>query len=118
MSVENFCRNLPSLPFGKNDRKWFPKWIRRYAGSLKQGKNDELPVGEPEVIRFLKSLRGNGVPAWQRLQATREVEVYRRHILKTDKPSLVAIKQALQRLAAQERNLNAGTTSGIQRIAS
>ncbi len=87
MSVETFCQNLPSLPFGKNDRKWFPKWIRRYAGSLQRGEKDALSVAEPEVIGFLRSLRDNGVHAWQRLQAARAVEAYRRHILKTDQPT-------------------------------
>ena len=77
MSVDVFCRNLPSLPFGKNDRKWFSMWIRRYAGSLKRGKTDTLAVDEPDVIRFLKALRDNGTPAWQRLQAARTVEAYR-----------------------------------------
>jgi hypothetical protein len=67
MSVDMFCRNLPSLPFGKNDRKWYPMWIRRYAGILKRGKTDTLPVDEPDVIRFSQSLRDHGVPAWQRL---------------------------------------------------
>ena len=114
MSVEIFCRNLPSLPFGKNDRKWFPMWIRRYAGSLKRGKTDALSVDEPEVIRFLKALRDNGTPAWQRLQAARAVEAYRQHIVKKDQPSLVAIKQTLQRLAAKERNQVSGSSAAGQ----
>jgi len=74
MSVQTFCRNLPSLPIGKNDRKWFPKWIRRYAGGLPQVSTDTLPVDEHEVIRFLQSLRDNGVPAWHRLQAALAVD--------------------------------------------
>ena len=69
MSVEVFCRELSSLPVGKNDRQWFPRWIRRYASGMRLGKDQTLPVEEAGVIRFLKSLRANGVPAWQRLQA-------------------------------------------------
>ncbi len=100
MSVEVFCRNLPSLPFGKSDRKWFPRWIRRYAAHLRRGTIDPLTVADPEVIRFPRTLRDNGVPAWQRLQAARAVEAYRQHILKMEQPSLLEIKQTLQRLAA------------------
>ena len=69
-----------NLPVGKNDRKWFPKWIRRYASGLRKGKSETLPVEEAEVIRYLQSLRDHGVPAWQRLQAARAVEAYRKHI--------------------------------------
>ena len=76
MSAETFCRKLPSLPFGKSDRKWFPSWIRRYAGSLDRSRKEALPVSESNVIRFLQTLRDNGVPAWQRLQAVRAVEAY------------------------------------------
>lgn len=116
MSVELFCRNLSNLPFGKNDREWFPRWIRRYAGSLRRGKDETLQIREADVIRFLKSLRDTGVPAWQRLQAARSLEAYRQHALETDEPSLVAIKQALQRLAAQERNdVNAAVTADKQK---
>ncbi len=116
MSVETFCRNLPSLPYGKNDRNWFPKWIRRYAGGLRRGKTDELPVDESVVIRFLQSLRDNGVPAWQRLQGARAVETYREHVLETDQPSLVAIKRTLQRLAAQERSGVSNATDNGQEV--
>ena len=82
MSAESSCRNLLNLnlPVGKNDRKWFPKWIRRYASGLRKGKSETLPVEEAEVIRYLQSLRDHGVPAWQRLQAARAVEAYRKHI--------------------------------------
>ena len=103
MSVDAFCRCLPTLPFGKNDRKWFPRWIRRYAGSLDRGKQDALPISESDVIRFSQSLRDHGVPAWQRLQAVRAVEAYRQHILNTDQPSLREVKLTLQHIAAHER---------------
>ena len=63
MSVEIFCQKLSGLPFGKNDRKWFPSWIRRYAGWLNRSRRELLPIDEADVIRFLKSLRGNDVPA-------------------------------------------------------
>lgn len=103
MSVDDFCRSLPNLPVGKNDRVWFPRWIRRYAGFLKQARDQTLRVDEAELVQFLRSLRDAKLPAWQRLQAARAIEAYRQHVLGTTHPSLVKIKQTLQRLAAQER---------------
>ena len=85
--------------------------IRSSLSVHNQHHTETLPVGEPEVILFLKSLRDNGVPAWQRLQAARAVEAYRQQILKTDRPSFVTIKRTLQRLAAQECNAVKGNTS-------
>ena len=118
MSVEAYCRSLPNLPIGRNDRKWFPKWIRRYASALRKGRKQSLPVEEATVIDFLKSLRDNGVPAWQRLQAARAVEAYRQHILGTSELSLVMIKQTLQRLAARERDSGGIATNGDDRYGS
>ena len=103
MSVKSFCRCLPNLPFGKRDRKWFPSWIRRYAGSLPKQPGATLTITQPAVIQFLRTLRDNGVPAWQRLQAVRAIEAYRQHVLQKDQPSLLEIKQTLQRLVARER---------------
>ena len=55
------------------------------------------------MIRFLQTLRDNGTPAWQRLQAVRAVELYRNLVWKTETPSLVKIRQTLGRLADRER---------------
>lgn len=109
MSVGKFCQQLHNSMYGKNDRKWFPKWLRRYAAnhSLQGGC---LPVSEESVIEFSKSLRDSGTPAWQRLQAVRSVEAYRDLVLTTDEPSFVSIKQALSRLAARDAEF--GTTVG------
>lgn len=62
---------------GKNDRKWFPKWLRRYTMNFRSGLVDNLPVNRNSVINFSKSLLKNGAPAWQRLQAVRALECYR-----------------------------------------
>jgi hypothetical protein len=74
MSVANYERLLHEAKLGENDRKWFPRWIRRYASSVTpvQGK---LPVSSEEVIGFLQSLLKSKTPAWQRLQAVRAIEV-------------------------------------------
>ena len=34
MSVEKFCGLLGGANLGKNDTKWFPRWIRRYASAV------------------------------------------------------------------------------------
>ena len=62
-----------------------------------------MPVTLEKVKEFSRSLRDNGTPAWQRLQAVQAVEAYRDLVLKTDQPSLAAMRQTLQRRAAQER---------------
>ena len=73
MCVKGFCAFLPATKFGKNDKRWFPRWIRRYAESVNVT-DGPLPITEDLVIRFSRSLRDHAVPAWQRLQAVRAVD--------------------------------------------
>ncbi|NQV25501.1 MAG: phage integrase N-terminal SAM-like domain-containing protein [Rhodopirellula sp.] len=114
MTVGKFCQRLHNSRYGRNDRKWFPKWIRRYAANL-QLRAGCLPISVDSVIEFSKSLKNAGTPAWQRLQAVRSVEAYRDLVLETDSPSLVPIKQALSRLAAHDAELGTavGSSPGI-----
>ena len=102
MTVKRFCGLLHEAKFGKNDKKWFPRWIRRYASAVNETEG-VLPVTESQVIRFLQSLRNHGTPAWQRLQAVRAVEAYRNLVLETEIPPLGKIRQTLSRVADQER---------------
>ena len=108
MSVANFCRLLHGAKLGKNDREWFPLWIRRYASGLNIGEGN-LPVSSDEVVRFSRSLLQSKTPAWQRLQAVRAVEAYRDLVLQTGAPSLEHIRQKLSRLADQERDTGPGS---------
>ena len=87
---------LHDAKLGKNDKKWFPKWIRRYASTV-DVVDGNLSLTQAEVIRFLRSLRDSGTPAWQRLQAVRAVEAYRKLVLGTEEPSLVEIHKASPR---------------------
>ncbi len=107
MSVENFGRLLHEAKLSKNDKEWFPRWIRRYASSVKMV-DGKLPVGPEEVIPFLRSLLKTKTPAWQRLQAVRAIEAYRNLVLRTEVPSLEFIRQKLSRLADQERAAGTG----------
>ena len=103
MSIKSFCGRLYSADLAEKDKKWFPRWLRRYALSVKVPEGSNLPVTEGNVIGFSRSLLQNGVPAWQRLQAVRAVEAYRNLVLQTDIPSLSKIRLKLGRLAEQER---------------
>ena len=82
MSAEKFCALLHEAKFGKNDTTWFPRWIRRYASSVKALEGRDLPVSEADVLQFSRSLLNSGTPAWQRLQGVRAVEAYRDLVLK------------------------------------
>lgn len=76
--------------------------MRRYAEEFRE-RQGRLPVTPQNVVRFLRSLRDNGTPAWQRLQATRAIEAYQRMVLGSQSPSLQAIRLTLSRLADQEK---------------
>ena len=110
MSANQYASGIKTAEIRKADRTWFPRWIFRYASSLQRSRSDLLEVSEKSVIRFLRSLRDNGTPAWQRLQAARAVESYRNLVLKTDAPSLFEICQTLQRVATRERLSGASAT--------
>jgi beta-phosphoglucomutase-like phosphatase (HAD superfamily) len=107
MSVANFDRLLREARLGKNDKGWFPRWIRRYASGVTMVEG-RLPVSPEEVIRFLQSLLKSNTPAWQRLQAVRAIEAYRNLVLRTELPALDHIRQKLSRLADQERATGTG----------
>lgn len=101
MSVARFRNEVASAPLAPADKEWFPRWIQRFADSL-QSPSGNLIVTEAGVISFLRSLRDNGTPSWQRLQAVRAVEAYQRFTLGTTEPSLQTIRLTLSRLADQE----------------
>jgi hypothetical protein len=78
--------------------------VRRYATFLKQPEDAVLTVTEPKVKEFCRCLVKRQVPAWQRLQGVRAIEFYRAEVLKSSEPDLFDVKQALGRLAEQERS--------------
>lgn len=103
MSANEYAALIKTAKIRKADRSWFPRWIYRYAASQGRLRSQPLSVAEHGVIRFLRSLRDHGTPAWQRLQAARAVESYRNLVLKTDVPTLYDICRTLERVAADER---------------
>jgi integrase len=102
MSVARFGALVAGTKLNDADKKWFPRWLRSYASSLKITEGD-IRVTEAEVIAFSRSLRDSKTPAWQRLQAVRAIEAYRDLVLRSDEPSLQTIRQTLSRIADQER---------------
>ena len=89
---------------GRNDRVWFPKWIRRYALCFPGNVSKNLPVTR-SVVDFSKTLLRNGVPAWQRWQAVRAIEPYRNYVLKRTEPDLSDVIATLARLGRREHNV-------------
>lgn len=110
MSSQRFKFLLGETRHSKNDKKWFPLWVKRY-GKSNPLRGSVYSVSERSVIEFSTELRGNGVPAWQRLQAVRAIAVYRDLVLKSDEPSLKFVKDKLSQLAARERETDAATGS-------
>ena len=46
MSVNQFCWLLNDAKYGKNDKKWFPRWIRNYASSVD---SQDGTLGNPRI---------------------------------------------------------------------
>ena len=51
---------------GRNDRKWFPFWLRKYAALCGQETGQPPAVEQELVIAFLHRLREDGRSGWQR----------------------------------------------------
>ncbi len=102
MSVADFGAQLKQAKLRKVDQTWFPRWLKRYAGTVRE-KDGYLPVSKSEVVGFLQILRDRGVPAWQRLQAARAIDWYCRVVLQRAEPAMIEIKQTLDRIATREK---------------
>ena len=110
MSTERFKFLLTDTKLSKNDKTWFPRWIKRY-GISNRLVNGLFPLSESQVMDFSRELRDNGLPAWQRLQAVRALGTYRDLVLKSAEPSLTFVKNKLSQLAARERELGAAAAT-------
>lgn len=107
MTLQAFEKEVRCLDdIGEADRTWFPKWVRRYALSVRKGLVSDLPVNRDSVVRFSRTLLESGAPAWQRWQAVRALACYRDLILKRDEPDLSDVIATLARLGRGERNLD------------
>ncbi len=94
---------LQGQDVGRNDRKWFPFWLRKYAALCVQETGQPPAVEREVVIAFLHRRRLNGRPAWQRLQAVRAVAFYRSGVRRRGEPVLKELCDRLAGLARSER---------------
>ena len=105
MSVTSFNELIKQAKYGKTDKEWFPRWIRRYAETVESEKG-RLLVTRGAVVAFSRQLLQRQTPAWQRLQAVRAIEAYRTIVLERSAPCLQDIRTTLGHLAAQEKGDN------------
>ena len=105
MSVREFEKELAvANKVAKQDKIWFPKWLRRFELGLRRAtKGTKLPITRADVIAFSRQLLERGAPAWQRLQAVRAIESYRHLVLKSDEPPLGDLIHKLTAFAHRER---------------
>ena len=115
MSLSQFKHDLQSASYSRNDKLWFPRWLKRYAAG-QQEVDGFLTVTEDDVIQCSKSLLASGTPAWQRLQAVRAIEAYRELALRTPEPCLREVKRQLGILADREQK--PGTATGAPDVRS
>ena len=103
MSLHEFIGRLSRAQVSENDKKWMPKWLAEYASFSRQDSSQKLSLNEPDVLRFLRGLRDRGVPAWQRLQATRTLDWYQSLVGKQQTVDFSPIVTKLNELAQRER---------------
>ena len=104
MSAKRFAAIVASLRLNKDDQKWFPLWIFKFASSINVSRSEQLVIDFDSVIHFSRGLRDGDVPAWQRLQAVRAIDCYRKSILESDEPRLDKVLAKLQQIATAELN--------------
>jgi len=85
------------------DQAWFPRWVALFANRLQLAETESLPVAADSVVAFLKGLKADGKPAWQRLQAVRALEFYAHSVFHAEAADLVPIREALAKLASREQ---------------
>ena len=98
MSAKRFAAIVASLRLNKDDQKWFPLWIFKFASSRNVSRSEQLVIDFDSVIHFSRGLRDGDVPAWQRLQAVRAIDCYRKSILESDEPRLDKVLAKLQQI--------------------
>ena len=102
MSVINFQNAIHRSGLAKQDKQWYPAWVKRYAEFSRVGQDVQLSLSRGSVIDFSRQLRDNGVVAWRRLQAVQSLSLYRDLILQEQQPELTDVIQKLTSVAGQE----------------
>jgi hypothetical protein len=104
MSYQTFLSVLKSARLHRDDRTWFARWLDAYRKSCGVGANERVPVERERLIAFLKDEKARGRWAWQRLQIVQAIEFYRNSVLRTGSPDVQDIRDALARVAQQQRD--------------
>ena len=102
MSAKEFIKELAVARVTDAEKKWFPKWWKRYAKYCESKGN--RAISSKLVNDFCKELNDSKTPAWQQLQAVKAIEMYRDLILKSAKPNLTFIRKTLHHAASLERS--------------
>lgn len=106
MSLPDFESRIAKFPIRSTDKTWFPRWLKRYATFLSTDLNQKIdgniPVSQDRVLKFLRSIRDSGTPAWRRLQAVNAIDCYKKYVLQTDEPKLDAFRIKLSEIADRE----------------
>ncbi|MFN3194236.1 MAG: integron integrase [Aureliella sp.] len=103
MSIKDFQRAVKLIELREKDQTWFPKWVSSFAKATQPNNHDVLNVDEALVIRYLQSLRDNGTPAWQRLQAARALERYQVILIRRKTVDFKPILAKLTEIAGREK---------------
>ncbi len=104
MSVEDFRQKIARSSVVKNDRKWLPIWIEKYAKFHHFNDAQPLKVSAELAVAFLQDMKSRSAPAWQRLQAVRAVQNYAWLMLELQCPDLNAVSAKLSNMAANEKH--------------
>ena len=104
MSVEDFRQKIARSSVVKNDRKWLPIWIEKYAKFHHFNEAQPLKVSAELAVAFLQDMKSRSAPAWQRLQAVRAIQNYAWLMLELQCPDLNAVSAKLSNMAANEKH--------------
>ena len=102
MSVEIYESRLRRAALGPKERRFYPKWVARFASHQQRSREETLELNGDIVLRFLRSLRDSQVPAWQRLQATNALDWYQRLVLRKQDVDLAPFRLKLDEVVSRE----------------
>lgn len=66
MSLREFHKLAQVANFGKADKQWFPKWLKRYVEFAQHDVRSDIPLTRDLAKAFSRKLLASQVPAWQR----------------------------------------------------
>jgi integron integrase len=110
MSIARFRQKLQlqESEVSRNEQNWFPKWLQAYCRFHHfEPISDMIPISVEQATEFSRSLKQNGTPAWQRLQAIQALDCYQR-LMELVLADFSEMKKVLRVAAATDRNGRSG----------